>query len=109
MNYKYLYGVVLMMTVSGAQITKAESQPASQTDQGKKLHEGNCVRCHNSQLYLRENRKVKNLGALSGQVQTCTTNLGLTWFEDEVAAVANYLNAQYYKFKETDHPSKVVE
>ena len=75
----------------------AKSEPAK-SEPGQTLHEGNCVRCHDTQLYLRDNRKMKSLDSLQNQVQTCVTNLGLTWFEDEVNAVSNYLNTHYYKF-----------
>ncbi|MDQ7016258.1 MAG: cytochrome c [Gammaproteobacteria bacterium] len=68
------------------------------TDDGKELHDETCVRCHDSSNYTRDNRKVTSLPALGTQVRMCKTNLGLTWFDDEVNDVIGYLNKEYYHF-----------
>lgn len=101
----YLYGFLLMVTVHPLHASEgkdSKSEPTknevTKNEPGKELHESNCIRCHDPQLYLRDARKMKSFDGLQNQVQTCVTNLGLTWFEDEVSAVSNYLNTQYYKF-----------
>jgi hypothetical protein len=57
-----------------------------------------CTRCHGSEIYTRENRRVTSLPALHTQVRMCEQNLGLTWFDNQIDAVANLLNTQFYKF-----------
>ena len=43
---------------------------------------------------------IKGYESLKTHVQRCATNLDKPWFDDEVDAVAAYLNANYYLFKE---------
>jgi mono/diheme cytochrome c family protein len=64
--------------------------PAPAAD-GRALHDENCLSCHASLtggdpniLYTRPDHKV--------------TSLELTWFDDEVDAVTEYLNRNFYKF-----------
>lgn len=82
-----------------------EETPATQENtvvkQGHQLHdEANCLKCHETKVYTREDRKVSNYDGLKSQVQNCVTNLRLQWFEDEVNAVATYLNSAFYRFDE---------
>ncbi|MBI5462328.1 MAG: cytochrome c [Gammaproteobacteria bacterium] len=64
---------------------------------GQALHNAHCLKCHDSELYTRPDRHIATLDSLRQQVQRCDTNLGLTWFEDEIENVTQYLNATYYK------------
>ncbi len=75
------------------------------TDHGKTLHDKHCTSCHigmtggdDSTLYTRSNRKIKSRASLETQVQRCATNLDIQWFEDDVKAVADYLDKTWYKF-----------
>ncbi|HAO70444.1 MAG TPA: hypothetical protein DCQ65_02450 [Gammaproteobacteria bacterium] len=67
---------------------------------GGALHEESCVRCHDSGMYTRDNSKIQNHFDLRSQVSACANNLGTGWFPDEEGSVVDYLNNQYYKFKE---------
>ena len=87
----------LMLACNGAQ--------AEETPDGRTLHQQNCVACHanmtggdGSTLYTRKDRRVSTLKGLGAQVRLCESNLGLTWFDDQVDAVVSYLNENYYKF-----------
>ena len=66
---------------------------------GKKLHDASCVKCHDSGVYTREDRFVTSRDALRTQVQRCNVNLGTQWFDEDVDAVTDFLNATYYKFQ----------
>ncbi len=75
-------------------------------ENGKNLHNTHCNACHQSmsegdpnQLYTRENRRVTNAGQLQNQVQRCSLNLRLEWFDTEINDVSAYLNQQFYHFK----------
>ena len=72
---------------------------------GKKLHQSHCIACHAGQfgnngndIYTRPNRRVTNYPALTRQVNRCQQVLSLTWFDDEIEDVTNYLNHSYYHF-----------
>ncbi len=71
---------------------------AADLDKGKLLTEQNCVRCHGSEVYTRDDRRVTSLPGLNKQVQRCEQMLGLTWFEDDINNVSGHLNQQFYKF-----------
>jgi hypothetical protein len=63
------------------------------------LVDQNCVKCHGTEVYTRADRKVTTLDGLNRQVSRCETSLQLSWFPEDVAAVASYLNQHYYHFK----------
>ncbi len=74
---------------------------------GQELHAQNCLSCHaqafgqdGSAIYTRGDRRVSSLAGLERQVNFCQNNLGLAWFEEEVASVSEYLNQQYYHFEQ---------
>jgi len=91
----FFFAISLLPAIASADIQR-----------GQTLHEQNCIACHaarfgnnGSDIYTRGNRRVGTLEALQTQVKRCENNLGLTWFDDEVKDVVNYLNKNYYKFK----------
>jgi mono/diheme cytochrome c family protein len=67
--------------------------------QGKKLHDANCVSCHNTSVYTRKNHQIKSLDALSQQLNECTHAAKVTLTEDEQKSIVKYLNEQFYQFK----------
>jgi cytochrome c2 len=82
------------------------SSPAvSDVRRGEELHAKNCVSCHTSMvggngsaLYTRTDRRINSLDQLIAQVNRCESSLELRWFEEDVMAVVEYLNRNYYKF-----------
>lgn len=79
-------------------ITAGVNTHADEAVDARALFDQNCTSCHGSEVYTRENRRINSLDALHGQVRMCEQNLGLTWFDDQVDAVAALLNREYYKF-----------
>ena len=85
---------------TGANLTLIES--------GKKLvADAKCEACHaskrgadGSDMYLRQDRRVSTKSKLLAQVARCNSDLSLGLFPDDEAAIAAYLNAAHYKFKE---------
>ena len=74
-------------------------QSLADVERGKELHDANCVKCHDSSVYTREDRFVTSRDSLKTQVQRCNVNLGTQWFDEDVNAVTDYLNTTYYKFE----------
>ena len=72
-------------------------------EEGMELHQQSCINCHivyhDDAFYTREDRKIKTLAKLGGQVSRCVSTLELGWFPDEEQSVLEHINAQYYKFK----------
>ena len=69
---------------------------AGDIENGDDLHFEHCTGCHDSSVYTRDNRNVRDLGRLGQQVRFCKDTIGVTWFDDEVDDVIEYLNATYY-------------
>ena len=75
---------------------------------GRKLiAEAKCEACHASKLggdgsamYSRADRRVTGKSGLLAQVSRCNTDLNLGLFPEDEAAIAAYLNATHYKFKQ---------
>lgn len=65
---------------------------------GKLLHDENCMRCHKPDIYIRNDRKIKSIAQLTARVRQCELANKLTWFDEEINDVAAYLNATYYMF-----------
>ena len=71
---------------------------AADVKNGQALHDENCMKCHDTGVYTREDRKMSSAGGLRNQVQRCEQTLDLKWFEDDIDDVTGYLNQQYYRF-----------
>ena len=69
---------------------------AADIENGNDLHFEHCTGCHDSSVYTRDNRNVRDLARLGQQVRFCKDAIGLTWFDDEVDDVIEYLNQTYY-------------
>ena len=69
-----------------------------QLKNGEKMHNEHCYKCHTEKVYIRDDRFVKSLNALSKQVVRCKDNTGVPWFDEDTEAVVHFLNEKYYKF-----------
>ena len=66
---------------------------------GEKLHNEKCISCHNTEVYIRENRRVKSLQGLSDQVSFCMKGAAkANWSTSDTNSVVEFLNTRYYKF-----------
>ena len=74
------------------------STQATEVENGKILHNGNCLRCHDVSKYTRKNRIIKNFQQLHERVKQCEIMAELMWFDEEIENVTAYLNLEFYKF-----------
>jgi cytochrome c553 len=91
--------ILLDCTVAAAILLGAVNAFAEPGEQAESLYENNCLSCHGSEIYTRDERMVASLDGLERQVQRCETALGLRWFDDDIKDVAAYLNDRFYKFE----------
>jgi mono/diheme cytochrome c family protein len=84
------------MLLTGAGAARADAD----ADAGKALHDAHCLKCHKADVYTRKDHLVQNLAQLSKRVMNCQLSVGVNWFDDDVANVVEYLNQNYYHFKE---------
>ncbi len=71
---------------------------AADFDNGKKLYQAHCTRCHGSEVYVRQERIVNNLEELRQRVRQCELATEQAWFEEEIEDVVFYLDKTFYKF-----------
>ena len=65
---------------------------------GKRLHDANCMRCHDTSLYTREDRLVRSLEALKEQLASCSHMANREFSTIEAQNIIQYLNDQFYQF-----------
>lgn len=69
-----------------------------QAEDAGALVKRDCMSCHGNEVYTRDNRMVHSLDGLRQQIGRCHMATGKNWSPDQVEAVVQYLNSQYYKF-----------
>ena len=79
-------------------LSMSNSLLADQTSRGQVLHAEHCTRCHQTEIYNRDNRIVNDLEQLKTRIGLCEQANDLLWFEEEVDAVSAYLNNEFYLF-----------
>ena len=91
-------GIALMLVVASA---SGEGERIGEP-RGELLYSTYCIGCHTTQVHWREKRLATDWTSLKAQVRRWRENIGLGLEEDDVAAVAWYLNSLYYHFPATD-------
>jgi mono/diheme cytochrome c family protein len=71
---------------------------AAEDGDAQALYEQNCISCHGSEVFTREDHKIRSLPALDAQVRSCEAAQGLGWSDDEISGVARLLNDRFYHF-----------
>ena len=61
-------------------------------------HDAHCMRCHDTGVYTREDRRVRSFPALEAQVARCDANLATKLFPEDLDLLVDHLNSNYYKF-----------
>lgn len=89
---------LLAFALIGLSVGISPAGPARAAESPAELYQANCLRCHDSGIFTRQDRKVTSYEGLKHQVQRCELALGLTWFDEDIAGVAEHLNQHYYHF-----------
>ena len=67
--------------------------------EGKRLHDANCVSCHDASVYTGQDHKVRSLDGLKQQVENCTHMAQKEFSSAERQDIVKYLNDQFYRFQ----------
>lgn len=89
----------VLLLLAGA----ATAQPAAPS-RGQTLYELHCIGCHGTQMHWRDRRQATDWPSLVGQVRLWQANALLNWSNDDIDAVARYLNATIYRFPQPTPP-----
>ena len=69
-------------------------------ERGRLLYENHCRSCHESNVHIRQTQAAKSLKAVRTEVVRWQGVLTLQWSAEDVADVAEYLNATWYHYAE---------
>ena len=69
-------------------------------ENGQKLHEEHCTRCHGTEVYLPPMRKIESLELLKQRATGCNSMTGANLFPEDVDDIVHYLNTAFYKFEQ---------
>ena len=73
------------------------ASPGDSAD-GKRLHDANCMGCHDTGVYTRKDRVVRSLDALKQQLGSCSHMAKKEFSAIETQNIIKYLNDQFYHF-----------
>ena len=76
----------------------AASLPGDSAD-GKRLHDANCMGCHDTSVFTRKDRLVQSLDALKKQLASCSHMAKKEFSASETQDLLKYLNDQFYHFR----------
>ncbi len=74
---------------------------AADIENGDDLHFENCTGCHQESIYTQDNRNLQSMERLVLQVRFCKDTLELSWFDEDVEDVVEFLNQTYYHFEKS--------
>ncbi len=66
---------------------------------GKRLHEANCMACHDTGMYTRNDRVVLSLDALKQQLTNCSHMAAAEFSKSDTQDLLKYLNDEFYRFR----------
>ncbi len=97
-----IIGNVVLPLLAG----KAHGFLLGDADNGEQIHQAQCAACHannfdgdESRIYTRDDRRVKTVEGMMGQVEFCNNQLKTNLADDEINDIVKYLNDKYYKFE----------
>jgi hypothetical protein len=75
----------------------AAALPGDSAD-GRRLHDANCMGCHDTGIYTRRDHLVRSLDALKKQLGNCSHVAKKEFSTIETQNIIKYLNEQFYQF-----------
>lgn len=88
--------VVLFALFGNIAVSEAQTMPDPQ--RGELLYSTHCIACHNTQIHWRDKKLTKDFQSLSAEVNRWQKLAGLGWSDDDISAVARYLNTLHYRY-----------
>ena len=76
-----------------------ENKITPTTSRGQLLYEHHCLKCHESNIHIREGNKARNVEDVKAWVVKWQAYEKLNWDQDAINAVTEYIVKLYYKFE----------
>lgn len=81
-----------------AGIASAHGATPGDSAAGKRLHDANCLQCHQPDVYTKKDRSVKSLDELKQQLIGCSHQLQKPFSATDMQNLLKYVNEEFYKF-----------
>jgi len=94
-----LFAAVFLLYAS---LAVADKPRTYDEGRGELLYSTHCVACHNSQVHWRDKKLAMDWSSLLLQVRHWEGFSRLGWTDDDVLAVARYLNTMHYRYAAPD-------
>lgn len=65
---------------------------------GEAIYNKDCTGCHGTEVFTRPDRRINNRADLQNRVRQCSYATGTQWFDEEIIAVTDFLDKNFYKF-----------
>ncbi|MBL0428416.1 cytochrome c [Ramlibacter alkalitolerans] len=83
-----------LLLIAGCAGVHAQATPS----RGQLLYTTHCIECHSTQMHWRDARRARDWDTLRTWVRHWAGESRLQWTEEDVDAVARYLDESVYKF-----------
>ena len=90
--------IPVMLFALLASLGSAAAQTLPVATRGELLYSAHCIACHSSQVHWRAKKLATDWPNLQAEVRRWQKLAQLGWGDDDVAEVARYLNARYYRY-----------
>lgn len=91
---KYILCVSLVIVLTSSVYAALPGDSA----EGKRLHDANCMACHDTGIYTRKDHAVRSMDALKQQLQGCGHMAQKHFSPSETDDIIKYLNDNFYHF-----------
>ena len=91
---KYILCVSLVVVLTSSAYAALPGDSA----EGKRLHDANCMACHDTGIYTRKDHVVRSLDALKQKFQGCSHMAQKHFSPSETDDIIKYLNDNFYHF-----------
>jgi mono/diheme cytochrome c family protein len=95
---KSILGASLLILVMPSAYAAALPGDSADSAEGKRLHDANCMGCHDTGIYTRKDRLVQSLDALKKRLGDCSHMAKKEFSVNETQNIIKYLNDQFYQF-----------
>ncbi len=93
-----LRSLLAVLSISFWNLPAADAQSMRAATRGELMYSIHCLACHNDQVHWRDKKVVTDWTSLQTEVSRWQDVSRLGWGDEDIAAVARYLNALYYHY-----------
>ena len=88
-----------MRSLVGSDVERSRGRIAGRQRRGERLHDANCMGCHDTGIYTRKDHLIRSLEALKTQLSDCSHAVNKQFSATETQNIVKYLNDRFYKFQ----------